>query len=64
MSILLPVIYIIIDLIIGYLFATVFIWISNKVNKTGKMSSSFRMKATIAIVWTILGVLIKLIYKN
>ncbi|MET3210359.1 UNVERIFIED_CONTAM: heme/copper-type cytochrome/quinol oxidase subunit 2 [Paenibacillus sp. PvR008] len=64
MSILLPVIYIIIDLIIGYLFATVFIWISNKVNKTGEMSNSFKMKATIAIVWTIVGVLIKLIYKN
>ncbi|MNW51736.1 hypothetical protein D3C74_292290 [compost metagenome] len=64
MSILLPVIYIIIDLIIGYLFATVFIWISNKVNRTGKMSNSFKMKATIAIVWTILGVLMKLINKN
>lgn len=59
-----PIVYIVVDLIIGYLFGTAFIWISNKINKAGKMSNSFKMKATFAIFWTITGVLIKVIFKN
>lgn len=59
-----PIVYIVVDLIIGYLFGTAFIWISNKINKAGKMSNSFKMKAIIAIGWTIVGILIKVIFKN